>query len=245
MAGPDSGPDRRDPLTGHQTDTMRAMILAAGRGERMRPLSDETPKPMLLVGGKPLLQYQLENLSAAGITDVVINTGRLGRQIEAYFGDGRTWGVSIVYSREGETPLDTGGGIRHALPLLGAGPFLVVNGDIWIACDFQRLPQHLGTDLAHLVMVANPPHHPQGDFLLEQGRLAADGDGPRLTYAGVGVFAPELFRDCREEAFPLVVLLRAAMRQGRIRGEFFAGDWLDVGTPERLQELDSKIKKRV
>ena len=221
------------------------MILAAGHGERMRPLTDDTPKPLLPAGGKPLLQYHLEKLAAAGITDVVINTGRLGGQIEAHFGNGRARGFRIAYSHEGEAPLDTGGGIRRSLPLLGAGPFLVVNGDIWIACDFRRLPQDLGTDLAHLVMVANPPHHPQGDFILEDGRLAADGDGPRLTYAGVGVFAPELFRDCRKEVFPLAPLLRDAMRQGRVSGEYFAGDWLDVGTPDRLQELDSKIKNSV
>ena len=221
------------------------MILAAGRGERMRPLTDTTPKPLLQAGGKPLLQYHLEKLAAAGITEVVINTGRLGRQIEAYFGDGRTLGVSLAYSHEGESPLDTGGGIRRALPLLGTEPFLLVNGDIWIARDFHALPQDLGTDLAHLVMVANPLHHPQGDFILVQGRLAATGDGDRLTYAGLGGLAPALFRDCREEVFPLAPLLREAMEEGRISGEFYAGVWLDVGTPERLQELDLKIKKSV
>lgn len=219
------------------------MILAAGRGERMRPLTDTVPKPLLQAGGKPLLQYHLEKLAAAGITEVVINTGRLGRQIEEYFGSGRSWGVSITYSHEGESALDTGGGIRRALPLLGAEPFLLVNADIWIARDFRSLPQDLGTDLGHLVMVANPRHHPQGDFILTQGRLAATGDGDRLTYAGLGVLAPALFRDCREEVFPLAPLLQAAMGEGRISGEFFAGDWLDVGTPQRLQELDSIIKK--
>jgi len=221
------------------------MILAAGRGERMRPLSYTTPKPLLQAGGKPLLQYHLEKLAAAGIFEIVINTGRLGRQIEACLGSGRSWGISIAYSHEGDSPLDTGGGIRRALPLLGAGPFLLVNGDIWIARDFRSLPQDLGTDLAHLVMVSNPPHHPEGDFILMQGRLAADGDGNRLTYAGLGVFSPELFRGCREEVFPLVPLLRSAMREGRISGVFYTGDWLDVGTPERLQELDLKMKKSV
>jgi MurNAc alpha-1-phosphate uridylyltransferase len=223
---------------------MRAIILAAGHGERMRPLTDHTPKPLLPVGGKPLLQYHLENLARTSVRDVVINTGRLGHRIEATFGDGRSWGVSIVYSHEGESPLDTGGGILRALPLLGAGPFLVVNGDVWTDYDFRRLPAGLDGDLAHLVMVDNPTHHPEGDFCLADGRLRAQGE-PRLTYAGLGVFSPALFEDCKEAAFPLAPLLRCAMGEDRVGGEYHPGAWCDVGTPERLQALDSKLKNSV
>jgi MurNAc alpha-1-phosphate uridylyltransferase len=223
---------------------MRAIILAAGHGERMRPLTDHTPKPLLPAGGRPLMQYHLENLARAGVREVVINTGRLGHRIEATFGDGGPWGVNISYSREGEAPLDTGGGIRHALPLLGAGPFVVVNGDVWTDYDFRRLPAGLDEDLAHLVMVDNPSHHPQGDFRLIGGRLRAGGQ-PRLTYAGLGVFSPALFQDGPGAAFPLAPLLRRAMEEDRVGGQYHPGAWYDVGTPERLQALDSKLKNSV
>lgn len=218
------------------------MILAAGRGERMRPLTDTTPKPLLDVGGKPLLQYHMERLAAAGFNDLVINTGRLGRQIEERFGRGEAQGVRIRYSHEGETPLETGGGIRRALPLLGGGPFLVVNGDIWTDYDFARLPRS-PEDLAWLVLVDNPEHHRHGDFVLRDGRVL-EGDGGRLTYSGIGVFQPELFRGAPDGAFPLAPLLRRAMQQGRVGGEYYAGTWLDVGTPERLAAAAALVEAR-
>jgi len=219
---------------------MRAMILTAGRGERMRPLTDTIPKPLLEVGGKPLLQHHIERLASAGITGIVINTGRLGDQIEARFADGASLGVDIVYSREGDAPLETGGGIRRALPLLGEDKFLVINGDIWTDYDFAGLPQ-APADLAHLVLVANPAHHTEGDFVLADGRLRECG-GSRLTYAGIGVFSRELFQEEPEGAFPLAPLLRRAIRRDRVSGEVYAGIWLDVGTPARLAEADALVR---
>jgi len=220
---------------------MRAMILAAGHGERMRPLTEDTPKPLLRAGGKSLLAWHLERLARAGITSVVINTGRLGGQIEAAFGDGRDRGLEIAYSREGGSLLDTGGGILRALPLLGEDPFVVINGDVWTDYDLRRLPAVLAPDLAHLVLVDNPTHHPDGDFRLGGGRVRAQGE-PRLTYAGLGLFAPGLFRQRTDGAFPLAPLLRDAMAQDRVGGQYFAGTWLDIGTPERLRALDLKLK---
>lgn len=217
---------------------MRAMILAAGRGERMRPLTDTVPKPLLEAGGKPLLQYHIEKLASAGITEIVINTGRLGDLIEARFADGASLGVEIVYSHEGNAPLETGGGIRRALPLLGGEGFLVINGDIWTDYGFSGLSS-APVDLAHLVLVTNPAHHAEGDFVMGDDGLVREGGGRRLTYSGIGVFRPELFRDEPEAAFPLAPLLRRAMRDGRVSGEFYAGTWLDIGTPERLAEAES------
>lgn len=214
------------------------MILAAGRGDRLRPLTDNLPKPLLEVNGKPLIQYHIEALCRAGIRQLVINHARLGEQIIAYFGDGRDYGVKISYSAEGEAPLETGGGIKKALPLLGDQPFAVVNADIWSDYDFSRLPRTTG-GLAHLVMVPNPPHHPKGDFCLRDKRVL-ERAGKRLTYSGIGVFSPDLFSDCESRAFPLAPLLRRAMEDRQISGELYRGQWVDVGTPERLNQLNQR-----
>lgn len=226
---------------------MKAMILAAGRGNRMRPLTDQVPKPLLEAGGRPLIQYHLECLAAADIRDIVINHAHLGEQIEAALGDGSRFGVHIRYSPE-QTALETGGGIFNALPLLGPDPFLVINGDIW--SDIDPIGLHLaGTDLAHLVLVDNPPHHPSGDFILTGGRVRVEGDQDerererRLTFSGVGVYSPSLFAGCRPGAFALAPLLRDAMAQGRVGGEHHRGHWLDIGTPERLADLDRLLRE--
>jgi len=217
------------------------MILAAGRGERMRPLTDHTPKPLLPAGGKPLIVWHIERLGAAGITELVINHAHLGKQIEAALGDGSRWNVAIAYSDEG-IALETAGGIANALPLLGDAPFLVVNGDVYCDYDFARLKAHgLGDDLAHLVLVPNPEHHPAGDFGLEQG-LVQDGGEPRFTFSGIGLYRPELFAGIAPGTpAKLAPLLRAAMAQGRVSGELFTGRWLDIGTPQRLAELDAEL----
>ncbi len=219
---------------------MKAMILAAGRGERMRPLTDSRPKPLLKVDGKALIDYHLEGLADAGITEVVINHAWLGEQIEAWLGDGAWFGVNIEYSREGEA-LETAGGIRTALPLLGDEPFVVVNGDIWTDYDFARLdPEPDG--LAHLVMVDNPQHNPDGDFCLQDGKLSRE-DSPRLTFSGIGVYRPEMFADLDAGvAEPLLPLLLAAMARREISGEYYDGDWRDIGTPERLLALDQELR---
>ena len=217
---------------------MQAMILAAGRGERMRPLTDHVPKPLLQAGGKPLIVHHLERLASAGIRDIVINHAHLGEQIEATLGDGSRWGVRIRYSPEGKA-LETGGGIVRALPLLGLDPFLVVNGDIWTDLDFSRL--RIETDrLAHLVLVSNPPHHPGGDFALSKGSVLSEG-APRYTFSGIGVYHPDLFRDQEPGAFPLAPLLREAMTRNLVSGELYRGRWSDVGTPGRLQALDRML----
>ncbi len=221
---------------------MKAMILAAGRGERMRPLTDTTPKPLLRVGGHCLIEYHLRALGNAGVREVVVNLGHLGEQIEALLGDGGRYGLAIRYSREGERVLDTGGGIRHALPWLGPEPFLVVNGDIFSDYPFERLPAQ-PAGLAHLVLVANPPHHPRGDFALVGGKVHSEG-GSCLTFSGIGVYRPEFFADCVGGAFPLAPLLRRAMAAGQVSGERYAGVWCDVGTPQRLQELAARLEGR-
>jgi N-acetyl-alpha-D-muramate 1-phosphate uridylyltransferase len=221
---------------------MRVMILAAGRGERMRPLTDRTPKPLLPAGGKPLIQHQIERLAAAGFRQLIINHAHLGGQIETALGDGAPFGVSIRYSPEGEgRALETGGGIFNALPLLGEHPFLVVNGDTWTDIDFAALREALKEDdLAHLVLVDNPAHHPQGDFSLQQDRVRDEGT-KRLTFSGVGVYRPALFEGCAPGAFPLAPLLRRAMSEGRVGGRLHRGRWSDIGTPERLAELDRSL----
>jgi len=211
------------------------MILAAGRGERMRPLTDHRPKPLLEAGGKPLIVYHIERLVAAGLRRIVINRGYLGHHLEAALGDGSDWGAEIRYSPE-ECVLETGGGIFRALPLLGHGPFPVINGDVWTDLDLARLRLADGL-LAHLVLVDNPPHHPAGDFALEHGRLSAQG-AVRYTFSGIGVYHPDLFRGCSSGAFPLAPLLRAAMGRALVSGEHYSGPWFDIGTPERLQALD-------
>lgn len=220
---------------------MTAMILAAGRGERMRPLTDETPKPLLQVAGKPLIVYHIEALVAAGIRRLVINHAHLGEQIAERLGDGAGWGVEIVYSGEPEGALETGGGIFNALPLLGQEPFWVVNGDVWSDYRYTTSVLPAGS-LAHLVMVANPPHHPTGDFVLDpQGRLDAV-EGARLTYSGIGIYHPAFFSGCTPGAFPLAPLLRSAMAREQVSGEHYTGRWFDIGTPQRLAELDEMLR---
>ncbi|HMM55604.1 MAG TPA: nucleotidyltransferase family protein [Candidatus Desulfobacillus sp.] len=228
---------------------MRAMILAAGRGERMRPLSDTTPKPLLAAGGKPLIVRHVEALARAGIVDLVINHAHLGHLIVQALGDGARFGARIRYSPEAEA-LESAGGIAQALPLLGAAPFAVINGDIACDYDFARLPPLAAAlerngQLAHLVLVPNPPHHPQGDFFLREGWLAAAG-GARLTFAGIGVYAPALFAGiARGARAALAPLLRAAIDAGAVGGELHEGLWLDVGTPGRLAELERRLAARL
>ena len=221
---------------------MRAMILAAGRGERMRPLTDTTPKPLLMAGGKPLIAWHLDALVQAGIRDIVVNHAHLGHLIETALGDGKRFGAAIRYSAEGQA-LETAGGIAHALPLLGTEPFAVINADIACDFDYARLPALADTMakrglLAHLVLVPNPPHHPQGDFALCDGRVAEQGDA-LLTFSGIGLYAPRLFAGIASGSKAMLApLLRAAMRDGAVSGELHAGRWIDVGTPGRLAELD-------
>ena len=219
---------------------MKAMILAAGRGERMRPLTDKTPKPLLQAGGKALLAYHLEALQRAAVTQVVINHAWLGGQICARFGDGAEFGLRIEYSAEAPHALETAGGIIQALPLLGDAPFIVINGDIWSDYPLQQLPSQPG-GLAHLVMVDNPAHHERGDFALQQGVLHTDGEA-KLTYSGIGVYDPRLFAGLAGGVRPLAPILRAAMDKGMISGEHYAGRWVDVGTPQRLAELDRALR---
>ena len=222
---------------------MKAMILAAGKGERLRPLTLHTPKPLVRAGGVPLIEYHVRALAAAGFRDLVINHAWLGEQIEAYLGDGEGFGVHIRYSAEGE-PLETGGGIHRALPLLGDEPFAVINGDIWTDYDFAALERPL-LGLAHLVLVNNPPHHPAGDFALHDGRLEEEGaPATRLTYSGIAVLHPRLFAGCAAGAFKLAPLLRQAMASGQVSGERYDGQWVDVGTHERLAEVERILEVR-
>jgi MurNAc alpha-1-phosphate uridylyltransferase len=214
------------------------MILAAGRGERMRPLTDSTPKPLLPLAGRPLIEYHLWALAAAGVREVVINHAHLGHRLEDALGDGSRWGLAIAWSPEGEA-LETGGGIFRALPLLGEAPFIVVNGDVWTDFDFSGLPAE-PAGLAHLVLVDNPAHHPAGDFVLDRGRVR-EGGGPRLTFSGIGVYRPALFAGCAPGRFPLGPLLRAAMPRDEVGGEHYRGRWVDVGTPERLAALEAEL----
>lgn len=212
---------------------MRAIILAAGKGERMRPLTLHTPKPLIPVAGVPLIEYHLRALARAGFTEVVINHAWLGEKIEAHVGDGERFALQVTYSRESQ-PLETGGGIYQALKYLGDQPFAVINGDIWTDYDFAALRRPL-QGLAHLVLLDNPEHHPEGDFLLEQGQVQLPSTSLNtLTYSGIAVLHPQLFADCAAGAFKLAPLLRHAARQGRVSGEHFSGHWIDVGTPERL-----------
>ncbi len=221
---------------------MKAMILAAGRGERMRPLTDRTPKALLTAGGNRLIGYHIKNLVRAGIREIIINHAHLGEQIEQVLGDGGGYGARIFYSPEGEQALETGGGIFNALPLLGAEPFIVVNADVWSDYPFAQLPVE-PEGLAHLVLVANPPHHPHGDFALRGGYVSND-DNEKLTFSGIGVYRPQLFAACTPGKFPLAPLLRAAMERRQIGGEHYPGAWFDIGTPERLQRLDEWLSFR-
>jgi MurNAc alpha-1-phosphate uridylyltransferase len=229
---------------------MKTMILAAGRGERMRPLTDHTPKPLLPVGGKPLIVWHLERLARAGLCEVVINHAHLGAQIEAALGDGTRWGLSIRYSPEPQGALETAGGIANAMSLLGSeDAFLVVNGDIW--CDWdarQAITALQPGDLAHLVLVPNPPQHPQGDFTLNGRQVGADAAAPAAgtrvcTFSGIGIYRPQLFAGIRRgEPAKLAPLLRSAMAEGRVSGELHGGRWEDVGTPQRLAALDAELR---
>ena len=230
---------------------MNAMILAAGLGERMRPLTDLTPKPLLQAGGKPLIAWHLEKLAAIGVRDVVINTSWLAAQFPKMLGDGSRWDLRLHFWYEGETPLETGGGMCNALSILGDAPFIAVNGDIWTDYDFAGLPSGLQGD-AHLVLVDNPPQHRLGDFALHEGHVAADG-AKQLTFAGIGVYHPALFDNWREvigaragadanpPRFPLAPLLRSAMARAAVTGEYHCGRWTDVGTPERLAQLNLEL----
>ena len=225
---------------------MRAMILAAGRGERMRPLTDSVPKPLLPAGGKPLIVWHIDRLAQAGVRDIVVNHAWLGARIEEALGDGSRWNVRLRYSAEA-TALETAGGIRQALPLLGGEPFLVINGDIWTDWD-PALAQAAASDLprqgrlAWLVLVDNPAHHPTGDFRLAPSGLVQDGE-PRLTFAGIGVYQPELFAGLPAgEPARLAPLLRSAMARDQVGGMHHGGRWTDVGTPQRLAELDASLQ---
>ena len=223
---------------------MKAMILAAGRGERMRPLTDHTPKPLLKVGGKPLIVWHLERLAKAGFKEVVINHAYLGEQIEQALSDGSQWGLHIQYSPE-KIALETSGGIANALPLLGAEPFLVVNGDTFTEIDFAVLAYALQANKhAHLVLVNNPPQHPNGDFAIEAGRLKNTGE-KMLTFSGVGVYHPDLFASVVQgESAKLAPLLRRAIAENKATAEYYQGVWHDIGTPERLNMLDEELKLR-
>lgn len=235
---------------------MRALIFAAGKGERMRPLTEHTPKPLLAVGGKPLIEWHLEKLAAAGIVEVVINTAWLADRFEPSLGDGSRWGLRLHYSFEGAEPLETGGGMLQALQWLGDEPFLAVNGDIWCDHDFSQLPKQ-PQGLAHLVMVDNPPQHPRGDFALDgDGMMHSDGES-KLTFAGIGIYRRDLLQDWRRivgnvagvdeipPRFKLAPLLRAAMHAQQVSGEHHRGGWTDVGTPERLAELDRRLRENL
>jgi N-acetyl-alpha-D-muramate 1-phosphate uridylyltransferase len=227
---------------------MKALILAAGLGERMRPLTDVTPKPLLRAGGAPLIVWHLEKLAAIGMREVVVNTSWLAPQFPELLGDGSRWGLRVQFVYEGTTPLETGGGMWNALPLLGDAPFLAVNGDIWTDYDYARLPRAPDGD-AHLVLVDNPPQHPRGDFGFDHGRVTSAGAN-LLTFAGIGVYRPRLFQTWRTiigdaagandtpPRFKLAPLLRAAMARNAVTGEHHRGRWSDVGTPDRLAQLN-------
>jgi MurNAc alpha-1-phosphate uridylyltransferase len=219
---------------------MRAMILAAGRGERLRPLTDTRPKPLVELGGKTLIEHHLEALAGAGFREVVINQGHLGDQLPAALGDGARWGVRVHWSDEQPEALETGGGIFKALPLLGKGPFLVVNGDVWTDYPLARL-RAVKCDWAHLVLVPNPTHNAGGDFALVGARVREGGEA-RFTFSGIGVYHPRLFEGCSPGKFSVVPLLRAAMRDHLVTGELYHGAWSDVGTAERLEELRRSLQ---
>lgn len=227
---------------------MKAMILAAGRGDRMRPLTDHLPKALLEAGGRPLIAHLIERLARSGHTELVVNVSHFSGMIERELGDGSRYGVRIVYSREAQ-PLETGGGIAYALPLLGNAPFLVVNSDIYCDFDFGLLAAPAATlapggRLAHLVLVDNPPHHPGGDFALAASKISADGPG-RLTFSGIGVYSPALFAGITRGArCQLVSLLTPAMARGLVSGEHHRGLWMDIGTPLRLEALERALTAR-
>jgi MurNAc alpha-1-phosphate uridylyltransferase len=224
---------------------LKAIVLAAGRGERLRPITDTTPKPLVPVAGKPLIVYHLEALRRAGVRDVVINLSWLADRIRERLGDGSDYGVHITYSDEGPVALETGGGIYKAIPVLGPGPFLVVNGDTWTDIDLAALGSCAAADAAsgataRIVLVPNPIQHPRGDFGLE-GDFVVERQMDRFTYSGVGLFRPEFFAGCAPGKFPLAPLLKRAISERRLLGQVHRGEWCDVGTPQRLAELDERV----
>lgn len=224
---------------------MKAMLLAAGRGERMGPLTEHCPKPLLPVAGKPLLRHHLERLARLGIREVVVNASYLGDQVEDFLTQQTDLGMGLLVSREPER-LETGGGIHNALPLLGDEPFLLVNSDVWCDYPLQQLPQR-PSGLAYLVLVDNPEHNVKGDFALLGGDVVAEGLGesePRLTFSGISVIDPALFAHCEPGRFPLAPLLRDAMGKGKVQGEHYKGYWVDVGTPERLSAVEQKLQEQ-
>jgi MurNAc alpha-1-phosphate uridylyltransferase len=221
---------------------MRAMILAAGRGERLRPLTDSLPKPLIEVAGKPLIEYHLEKLAAAGFQDIVINQGHLGQLLPERLGNGDRWGLHIHWSVEPPDALETGGGIFQALPLLGSGPFLLINGDIWTDYPLARL-RAVKCDQAHLVLVPNPPHNPGGDFSLQGARV--QNKGPAMhTFSGIAVYHPRLFADCAPGRYSVVPILRKTMDERLVTGELYCGRWLDIGNLERLETLRQQLAIR-
>ena len=223
---------------------MKVMILAAGRGERMRPLTDHTPKPLLPVAGKAIIEHTIVQLASAGFTEIIINHAHLGQQIENYLGDGRRYGVSICYSPEGEQGLETAGGIINALPLLGSEVFLVVNGDIATDFPFAEL-KNVTVDLAHIIMVDNPAHHSQGDFVLDMAGRVVENGTEKLTFSGIGLYRPEFFCNTPSGNSKLGFLLRQAIVSQRVSGQKFTGFWMDIGTPQRLQDLNNVHALRI
>lgn len=234
---------QRVKLTGRfkklRSGVMKAMILAAGRGERMRPLTDETPKPLLQVGGRALIDYHLHAIAEAGISEVVVNLAWLKDALRDHIGDGERFGLNVQYSDEGAAALETGGGIFRALALLGSDPFWIVNGDVHAEFDFSPRPLDASV-LAHLVLVPNPPHNKKGDFTLADGAVR-NGRPAQFTYSGIALLRPELFAGCEDGVFPLAPLLRSAADDGRVTGELLTGRWCDVGTPERLAALENLV----
>jgi len=219
---------------------MKAMVLAAGFGNRLRPLTDHTPKPLLPIGGKPMIVHHLEKLAAAGFKEVVINLGHLGHKIPEALGDGSTWGLSIAYSDEGPAPLETGGGLTKALPLLGDEPFLLVNGDVWSDLDFSTIPTSLAeNDLASLYLVQKPGWREKGDFSLSNSRVV-ESERPEYLYAGIALYHPKILEGAKVEKFSIVPRLKSAISKNLVGGILFSGEWDDVGTPDRLSALQSK-----
>jgi MurNAc alpha-1-phosphate uridylyltransferase len=217
------------------------MILAAGLGERLRPITDKIPKPLIKIAGKPLIEYHLQNLKSAGFNEVIINLSHLGEMIEKHLGDGSRFGLNIEYSHEGEQPLETAGGIIHALPLLGEKPFLVINSDIW--CNHSLSFANLPTDkLAHLILVKNPKHNPDGDFVYEFGKIYNTGKN-YYTFSGMGIYDPKLFKNFAAEKLALAPILRSAIDQEMVSAEYFTGQWFDIGTQERLAEAEIFLSK--
>jgi MurNAc alpha-1-phosphate uridylyltransferase len=216
---------------------MKVMILAAGRGERLRPLTNHTPKPLLAVAGRAMIEYTIDNLVTAGFQDIVINLSHLGAQIRNHLGDGKQFGANICYSDEGDNALETAGGIQKALPLLGDQAFVVINGDIATDFDYARL-HDINIKLAHLILIPNPEHHQQGDFGLNDG-IVDQHSSERYTFSGIGIYHPDLFKHCQPGKLRLADLLREVMGSGQVSGTLFTGFWMDVGTPERLQTLNN------